>query len=249
MPDRRDISTREAAETRRAHYRALSDRPRQRSSSPDAVANHVRAATRIQYRAAQGDAGPGFTGYASVTEQGYEMWDFFGPYMEIVSAGGFGKTLASHPEVPLVLQHYPQLRLAATWNETLALAEDDEGLRVDAENLDMRVSYVADTVYNLERDLYREMSFMFWVTAGQWSPDYTEYRINEVDLNRGDVSIVGFGANPLTSAELRSGQLSELIRDADLEQLRIIAAKANMRIRDLTGAAPMTSEELRAIRF
>jgi hypothetical protein len=37
-----------------------------------------------------------------------------------------------------------------------------------------------------------------------WSPDYTEYRIDAFDIHRGDVSIVGYGANPATTAELRT---------------------------------------------
>ena len=41
------------------------------------------------------------------------------------------------------------------------------------------------------------------VTRGQWSPDYTEFRIQEAEIHRGDVAIVGFGANPFTDAALR----------------------------------------------
>ena len=51
----------------------------------------------------------------------------------------------------------------------------------------------------LRAELIDEMSFMFRITAGHWSPDYTEFRINAVDINRGDVSAVNFGANPTTS--------------------------------------------------
>jgi len=39
---------------------------------------------------------------------------------------------------------------------------------------------------------------------GQWSPDWTHYRILEVDIDRGDVSAVNFGANPFTSTGVRS---------------------------------------------
>jgi hypothetical protein len=44
------------------------------------------------------------------------------------------------------------------------------------------------------------MSFAFRIESGQWSPDYTEYRINRYDIHRGDVAIVGYGANPYTGA-------------------------------------------------
>jgi hypothetical protein len=43
-----------------------------------------------------------------------------------------------------------------------------------------------------------EMSFAFRIIRGTWSPDYTAYRIEQVDMNRGDVSIVNYGANPDT---------------------------------------------------
>jgi hypothetical protein len=32
------------------------------------------------------------------------------------------------------------------------------------------------------------MSFAFRIKEGRWSPDYSEYRINEYDIDRGDVS-------------------------------------------------------------
>jgi hypothetical protein len=48
------------------------------------------------------------------------------------------------------------------------------------------------------------MSFAFRIEAGQWSPDYTEYRISRYDIHRGDVAIVGYGANPYTAAALRT---------------------------------------------
>jgi hypothetical protein len=49
-----------------------------------------------------------------------------------------------------------------------------------------------------ERGDLVESSFKFRIDSGKWSPDYSEYRIEAVDLNRGDVSIVNFGANPHT---------------------------------------------------
>jgi hypothetical protein len=56
-----------------------------------------------------------------------------------------------------------------------------------------------------------------------WSPDYTEYRIQEVDLDRGDVSAVNYGANPYTSIAARSRE----ILDA-LDRLPAGAARAAM---------------------
>jgi HK97 family phage prohead protease len=146
----------------------------------------------------------GFTGYASVTSQGYQMWDEFGPYTEVVACGAFEATLALEGlDVPLVLQHDSLRRIARTTNGTLRLSEDDTGLLVDAD-LDPADSDVAYITPKMRAGLIDEMSFMFHITEGQWSDDWTEFHINAVDINRGDVAIVGYGASPLTSAALRA---------------------------------------------
>ena len=48
-----------------------------------------------------------------------------------------------------------------------------------------------------------EMSFAFRVKAQEWSQDETERRITELSLHKGDVSVVNFGANPATTAQIR----------------------------------------------
>jgi phage head maturation protease len=62
------------------------------------------------------------------------------------------------------------------------------------------------------------MSFAFRVTRQQWSPDYDQRDILEVDLHRGDVSVVNFGANPATSVGA--------VRAADFDRLEEADAKA-----------------------
>jgi uncharacterized protein len=158
------------------------------------------------YRSAN-DVGDGilFTGYASRTEVPYPMWDIFGEYTEIVSLGAFKKTLAASPDVPLVLGHDSLRRIASTSNGTLQLVEDGHGLRVSAKlnPADLDVAYIVPKMMTDDDGtgpLISEMSFRFSIVSSQWSPDYSELRITEVDLDRGDVSIVGYGANPYTSA-------------------------------------------------
>ena len=186
----------------------------------------------LQLLAATDGAGPlHFSGYASVYEQGFEMWDWFGPYTEIVSAGA-GATCLARPDldVPLVLQHSSLRRIARTTNGTLTLVEDDNGLLTDAPALDPADHDVAYIAPKLTAGLLDEMSFMFRITAGQWSPDYTEFRINEYDIHRGDVAIVGYGANPATAgAGLRSAQALEVVRSLDEPAAR--AALAELRAR------------------
>lgn len=196
----------EAAELRAAGVAQRADRPSQRRSSAEAGSRlaHVRAAARVELRGATGGDDPlSFRGHASVTERAYEMWDWYGPYNEVVSAGAFEETLSrTGLDVPLVLGHDQMRRIARTTNGTLRLSMDDEGLltEADLDPSDLDVQYIAP---KLRSGLIDEMSFAFRITRGVWSPDYTEYRIDEVEIHRGDVAIVGYGANPYTDSGLR----------------------------------------------
>ncbi len=205
-----------AAQCRAAAVTQRSHRPRERRCNPlpDARAS-VGFLSRMTVRdpgdlvelALPDDAPAGivtFDGYASVYEAPYEMWDAFGPYTEVVSVGAAAASLATDGlDVPLVLGHDSVRRIARTTNGTLALTEDGHGLRVVAE-LDAADEDVSYIVPKIRAGLIDEMSFMFRIVKGMWSPDYTEYRIDAFDIHRGDVSIVGYGANPATSAELRT---------------------------------------------
>lgn len=147
-------------------------------------------------------------GYASVVEAPYEMWDFFGPYTEVVRAGAFTKTLSENPATQLLLNH-GGLSMAYTRAGTLRLAEDSTGLHMAADVNTSRTD-VRDMVTAIEDGNVDEMSFAFRVPAGrsQWSPDYDERAILETDIHKGDVSVVNFGANPATSVEaLRALQI------------------------------------------
>ncbi|MDX8050409.1 HK97 family phage prohead protease [Lentzea sp. BCCO 10_0798] len=216
-----------------AGYRARADRPSRRrcaedEQSPARVSVRVRD---LQVREA-GTTGLQFRGYASVTEAGYEMWDWAGPYTELVSVGAFGATLARGDlDVPLVLQHEDLRRIARTTNGSLHLAEDDHGLLVEADldGDDLDVQYI---VPKLRSGLIDEMSFKFRINSGQWSPDWMEYHINEVDIHRGDVAIVGYGASPHTAGSgLRSGvDVDAVLRGLDDEQAKAALAALTARL-------------------
>ena len=202
-------TTREqAAEQRAREVRQRSDRPSQRRclAQRDAgVAGWTPAVrSRLELRQAS-DGGPlVFEGFASVTGQAYEMYDFWGPYEELVHVGAFAETLAAGPDVPLVIDHVSSRRIARTGNAAspLSLSEvttgDTTGLRVLAPQLDLGDPDTAYIVPKLRSGLIDEMSFRFMITSGRWSDDYSTFHIHAVDLHRGDVSIVGYGANPHT---------------------------------------------------
>ncbi|MFM9796527.1 HK97 family phage prohead protease [Streptomyces turgidiscabies] len=196
-----------AAAADRAHnIRQRADRPSQRRCAEQSGS---RAAVRarlsgVQLREADGGGTLEFLGHATVYEQAYEMWDYFGPYTEIVSEGAGSESLArADLDVPLVLGHDQLRRMARTTTGTLLLAEDGTGLSVRAPALDPGDYDVAYIAPKLRAGLVDEMSFAFRIESGQWSPDYTEYRINRYDIHRGDVAIVGYGANPHTGASMR----------------------------------------------
>jgi HK97 family phage prohead protease len=195
-----------AAAARAQNVRQRADRPSQRrSAEPTGARATVRAAlSGVQVREA-GDGGTlEFLGHASVYEQPYDMWDMFGPYTEIVTEGAGTDSLArADLDVPLVLGHDQLRRMARTTTGTLILSEDANGLSVHAPALDPTDYDVAYIAPKLRSGLVDEMSFAFRIESGQWSPDYTEYRINRYDIHRGDVAIVGYGANPYTVGSLR----------------------------------------------
>ncbi|MGW1796942.1 HK97 family phage prohead protease [Streptomyces sp. NPDC001984] len=183
--------------------------PRDRPESPE-----VRFTSQLRATKVQRDDGMDWyqvEGYASAFEQGYEMYDMFGPYTEVVSKGAADQTLAADPEVVFRFNH-GGTSMASTRNSRLELWADDQGLGQRAW-LNPKRADVQLLIQAIEDGDVREQSFMFRITSGQWSPDYTEYRINSFDLERGDVGPVTFGANPHTSVAARSGDFLALIPD------------------------------------
>jgi phage head maturation protease len=158
-------------------------------------------------------------GIASTTETPYEMYDMFGPYTEIVSATAFDVTLAADPLVEFTLNHNKAggAPMAHTRNGTLILAMTEDGLTYDA-SVDASRHDVSDMLKALERGDLAESSFKFGIDAGRWNEAFDTYTIMQVNLDRGDVSSVNFGANPTTTSGLR--HLVEEIADAVVKRVR-----------------------------
>jgi len=167
-------------------------------------------------------------GYASTVEETYEMYDLWGPYDEVVDRGAFEATLAAEPDVAFLLNH-KGMTMARTKAGTLLLSADDQGLRSEA-FLNPERTDVRDLVHAINDGDVDQMSFAFRIVRGQWSPDYTEYRILEVDLHRGDVSAVNYGANPFTSIAARAKQAFEAIDSLEGPALRAALARAQARL-------------------
>ena len=173
-----------------------------------------------------------FTGYASVTGRAYEMADAAGPYPETVARGAFVGTLAKNPDVQFLVNH-DGMTLARTKSGTLKLAEDSTGLLAEAK-LDPSNSVVRDLKSAMERGDVDEMSFAFRILDpnGGWNDECTARTITAVDLNRGDVSAVNYGASPHTAgASMRSLErfLSGLTPEqAELARRRLASTGRNV---------------------
>lgn len=164
------------------------------------------------------------TGYASVFESPYDVYGG-APYgwTELVDRKAFDVTLAAKPDLHLLINH-EGMPLARTKSGTLQLAADTKGLHVEA-GLDADDPDVQRLRTKMRRGDMDEMSFGFRVKRQEWNEDYTERRLLEVSLHKGDVSVVNFGANPATSAEINSAAdalevLAALDPDAAMAELR-----------------------------
>jgi phage head maturation protease len=180
-------------------------------------------------------------GYASMVEKPYEMWDMFGPYDEVVSASAFEKTLAASPMVVFRFNH-GGTAMATTTNGRLELEADSLGLR-DRAWINPKRADVADLITAIEDRDVTEQSFMFMITEGEWNDDYTEFRINEVDLDRGDVGPVTYGANPHTLIASRAGEFLSAIPDMPVLAAREAMSRLSQRA-DL--GAPAEPSQARA---
>jgi HK97 family phage prohead protease len=168
-----------------------------------------------------------FAGYATIFDRNYPVYDMYGEFQERIAPQAFDRTLREDPDVVLVVNH-GGLPLARTKSGTLRLATDNIGLRVEAE-LDQSDPDVLALIPKMRRGDVDEMSFAFRVTNDQWSDDYTERTITSVNLHRGDVSVVTFGANPYTMAALRAALRDEGVREQLVAEVATARARAEGR--------------------
>jgi HK97 family phage prohead protease len=156
-------------------------------------------------------------GFATVFERGYPMWDLFGEYTEVMDSTSLTRSLMGNPDVAWLVNHRG-VTMARTTNGTLQLSlqttpDGYNGLHADA-YLNPDRQDVRDIVSAIVDGLVDEMSFAFMLEDGQWNDDYTEFRITQAEINRGDVSAVNYGANPFTSIQARTADIL-----ADLEKI------------------------------
>jgi HK97 family phage prohead protease len=180
------------------------------------------ASGQFELRAAGGQLT--LTGYAAVFNRSYDVMGG-APigWTETVDPRAFDATLSAKPDLHLLINH-AGMPLARTKSGTLQLATDSQGLHVEAQ-LDPSDPDVQRLTPKMDRGDMDEMSFAFRVKQDEWNDDYTDRRLMEVSLHKGDVSVVNFGANPATSVQLNSASdalelLAALDPDAAMAELR-----------------------------
>lgn len=191
------------------------------------------------------------SGYASITGRSYPV----GSFNETIARGAFKKTLGDKAQVVFLANH-TGLPIASTANDTLSLSEDNVGLRFDAQ-LDPEDDDAMRVYRKVETGLLRECSFAFQAIDQEWSNDYTDRTLTQVSINKGDVSVVNFGANDGTNIAARGALedfereaiafVAELMRNENRAGATISAATANkiQSVLDLVGSASGDLEQAR----
>lgn len=197
-----------------------------------------REAFKANLRAAESTDGgtPWVTleGYASTVDVPYVMYDMFGEYEEVIARSAFDVTLAANPDVNFLVNH-AGLAMARTTAGTLTLSADQTGL-LSVAKLNPKRTDVQDLRHAIDDGAVDQMSFAFRIVSGRWSDDFLTYTITEVDLNRGDVSAVNYGANPDTSISARTKQALAGIDHLEGAPLAIAEARLAARRAALTPA-------------
>lgn len=130
-----------------------------------------------------------------------------GPFEEMLNPRAFDTTLRSKPDLVLRTEHR-NLPIARTTAGNLRLSVDSKGLVVDA-TLDRRDPDVQALEIKLENRNLNQMSYVFKALRDKWNDDYTQRELLEVSLDKGDVSVVTYGANDQTTA--RMGSLQDVV--------------------------------------
>jgi HK97 family phage prohead protease len=191
-------------------------------------------------------------GYASLYNSPYSVaggpanggWD------ETVRRGAFDVTLNSKPDVHFLINH-EGVTLARTKSGTLTLdGKNSKGLLAEA-RIDRRDPMGQSLEVKMERGDLDEMSFAFRTVRQEWNEDYTERGLLEVNIDKGDVSVVNNGANDKTRIRIADARdalsvlaSTELVEarslDNPLVTLREARSHIDRLLRDLTPPAKRT---------
>lgn len=168
------------------------------------------------------------SGFASITcrdqndnSAAYEMEDAFGTFIESVQTGAFRKTISEGCDTAFLLNH-TGMTLSRTKSGTLKLSEEmtpfafgHTGLYYEA-RLDPQNAQVQAMRSAVERGDLDECSFAFRVMRQEWNKAYDRRWITECSLDKGDVSLVNYGASPHTGGTVSLRQRWRRDKVADI---------------------------------
>ena len=170
-------------------------------------------------RIADGEGSWNLRGYATVYDVGYPVagGPDAGGWIETIERGATAKSIKDGADCRLLYDH-DGLVLARTGRDgnagTMRLVSDDLGMMVDAD-LDPASPYAQSVRSAVTRGDCDQMSFAFRVTRQEWSEDYTERRIKEVQLF--DASLVTFPASESTVAQMNASTPDTEARELDAD--------------------------------
>jgi HK97 family phage prohead protease len=204
----------------------MSEHDTSRDGAPAAAGDReTRHADAIELRAAgEGMHGPGtLVGYAARFNRPSEplvdkSTGSKRRFREIVKPGAFTRTLRS-ADVRALFGHDENMVLGRSRAQTLRMAEDEQGLRVEIDLPDTTAG--RDAAVSVARGDITGMSFGFYVPKGgdSWdrSGDMPIRSLHDVDID--DVSLVAYPAYPDTSVALRSLERAEKEDEAAAEEV------------------------------
>jgi HK97 family phage prohead protease len=122
-------------------------------------------------------------------------------FIEKVAPYAFRDSLAAN-DIRLLREHKPELLLARTSSKTLAVTEDERGLKFSASLPDSPIGQ--DTAVSLERRDLKGMSFGFQAISANWGNEGKQVVRTLNKCRLAEISIVGDPAYAQTSVDVRS---------------------------------------------
>lgn len=150
------------------------------------------------------DGSSTLVGYAAVFNSPSVEMGWVETFTESIAPGAFTRTLDKNKDVRALLDHQTGMIIARTKNGTLAMEQDDIGLKV-------RITPAATedgkkAIEWVRSGLVDAMSFGFEAVSDKWGVRGGKQHRELLDVNLFEVSLVAFPAYPATSIGVRSAQ-------------------------------------------
>ncbi|HEX8511088.1 MAG TPA: HK97 family phage prohead protease [Propionibacteriaceae bacterium] len=184
-------------------------------------------------------------GYAALFNSVYPVGGGpeLGGFNEQVHRAAFDKTLNAKPDVHFLINHEGR-SLARTKSGTLKLKTDNTGLLSES-RVDRRTRDGQDLEISMERGDLDEMSFAFRTVRHDWTEDGELRTLLEVNLDKGDVSVVNNGANPNTRIRIATADAIRALSQLDLAEARSSLTDPMAALREARGHLDALLVELR----